>query len=132
MLIFAGCVPTSTTETSPIAPARTPEEKPSNEPTTKPAPESKSETTSVKAPETSGETSSVSGSATDESKGPLLSDALTRNCNPARASGDFGSLGLTEGEIAVDFTLKDVHGKPTSLAGLLSEKPVVMVFGSFT
>ena len=34
--------------------------------------------------------------------------------------------------MAVDFTLKDIHGNTVSLAGLLSEKPVVMVFGSFT
>ena len=59
--------------------------------------------------------------------GPVLSDALTRNCQRGQDSS-----GLEVGEAAVDFTLKDVQGRETSLSGLLAEKPVVMVFGSFT
>jgi hypothetical protein len=34
--------------------------------------------------------------------------------------------------MAVDFTLKDTYGSEYSLSALLAEKPVVMVFGSFT
>jgi len=47
-------------------------------------------------------------------------------------SGDFENVGLVVGETAVDFTLQDIHGNIFSLSRLLSEKPVVMVFGSFT
>jgi len=64
--------------------------------------------------------------------GLLSSDALTKNCVRSFPPGDFGSLGPAVGESATDFTLQDVDGNPFSLAGLLSEKPVVMVFGSFT
>jgi len=64
--------------------------------------------------------------------GLVLSDDLKRGCERRRPSGGFENVGLAVGETAVDFTLKDVQGNTVSLAGLLSEKPVVMVFGSFT
>ena len=68
-----------------------------------------------------------------ETKRPELSDALIRGCErTSRPSGGFENVGLAVGETAVDFTLQDVHGNTVSLAGLLTEKPVVMVFGSFT
>jgi len=67
-----------------------------------------------------------------ESKGVLLPDELIRDCQHKGTSGDFRSSGLVEGETAIDFTLQDIHGRTVSLSGLLSEKPVLMVFGSFT
>jgi len=63
---------------------------------------------------------------------PSLSDALKRGCQRTASPGDFGAVGPAVGETAVDFTLKDIHGNTANLAGLLREKPVVMVFGSFT
>ena len=68
----------------------------------------------------------------EQPQGLVLSNTLTRGCQRTVPSGDFDSVGLAIGETAVDFTLKDVDGNIVSLAGLLSEKPVVMVFGSFT
>ena len=64
-------------------------------------------------------------------EGLLSSDTLTKNCDRP-PPGDFGARGLAVGESAIDFTLRDVDGNTFSLAGLLSEKPVVMIFGSFT
>jgi peroxiredoxin len=40
--------------------------------------------------------------------------------------------GPLPGELAIDFTLKDIHGSEYTLSKLLGEKPVVMIFGSFT
>jgi cytochrome oxidase Cu insertion factor (SCO1/SenC/PrrC family) len=57
----------------------------------------------------------------------LSSDALTRDCQRGQGSSDLGV-----GEVAVNFTLKDTYGSEYSLSALLAEKPVVMVFGSFT
>ncbi len=68
----------------------------------------------------------------DNVSGPVLSNDLIRDIERTIRSGDFDNVGLTIGETAVDFTLKDVDGNTVSLRGLLSEKPVVMVFGSFT
>jgi hypothetical protein len=62
----------------------------------------------------------------------ILSNALIRDCKRSGPSGGFENAGLAVGETAVDFTLKDVDGNTVSLAGLLGEKPVVMIFGSFT
>ncbi|MFC1908800.1 hypothetical protein ACFLXD_02905 [Chloroflexota bacterium] len=92
------------------------------------APEATPESTSLP----SSESGSASESFIPEQKPLVLSDALTRNCTRTRTSGGFNSIGLAEGEIAVDFTLKDIQGNTVSLAGLLSTKPVVMIFGSFT
>jgi hypothetical protein len=39
---------------------------------------------------------------------------------------------LREGELAVEFTLKDLTGTERTLSSLLGEKPVLMVFGSYT
>lgn len=62
----------------------------------------------------------------------ILSDALLRNCERSEALRDFNNSGLVVGETAVDFTLQDTQGNIISLSGLLIEKPVMMVFGSFT
>jgi len=66
------------------------------------------------------------------SGGLTLSNALRRNCQRDGPSRGFDSVGLDAGATAVDFTLKDVDGTEFSLSRLLAEKPVVMVFGSFT
>lgn len=42
------------------------------------------------------------------------------------------TIGLKEGGKAVNFTLKDITGNEYVLSRLLAEKPVVMLFGSFT
>ncbi len=63
--------------------------------------------------------------------GPDLSDALSGNCQ-GKANEDLRGAGLPVGDLAVDFTLNDINGNPVNLAGLLGEKPVVMIFGSFT
>jgi len=66
-----------------------------------------------------------------ETEEPMLSTTLKRNCPPT-VRGNFDSVGLAIGEMAVNFTLKDIHGNEFVLSRLLAEKPVVMVFGSFT
>jgi hypothetical protein len=57
---------------------------------------------------------------------PQLPTVLERNCQ----RGDAGAP--LEGELATDFTLKDTQGNEFTLSAMLAEKPVVMVFGSFT
>ncbi len=71
----------------------------------------------------------VPAAATDA---PLLAGELTANCQPDEKSNDGIGPGIGVGETAVDFTLDDISGLPVSLSGLLAEKPVVMIFGSFT
>lgn len=69
-----------------------------------------------------------------KSEGLVLSGALSRDCQSGESPvrGDFGNAGLKIGQTAVDFTLKDTHGTEFRLSQLLAEKPVMMVFGSFT
>jgi hypothetical protein len=64
---------------------------------------------------------------------PSLSSTLTRNCpvGPTRAQA-FEDAGLGPGQKAVNFTLLDTQGVEYRLSRLLAEKPVVMIFGSFT
>jgi hypothetical protein len=59
---------------------------------------------------------------------PVLSNDLKRGC---QRGGD-GTRGLAVGALAVDFTLDDTAGQSHTLSAMLAEKPVVMVFGSFT
>lgn len=63
--------------------------------------------------------------------GPILSDALAGNCLD-NVDGGLREAGLPVGDLAPGFTLNDIAGNPVSLAGLLGEKPMVMIFGSFT
>ena len=63
---------------------------------------------------------------------PVLLDTLKRNCQINRGSGNFDQTGLAVGETAVNFTLKDINGSEFRLSRLLAEKPVLMIFGSFT
>jgi cytochrome oxidase Cu insertion factor (SCO1/SenC/PrrC family) len=63
----------------------------------------------------------------------VLPTILRNNCDPNQVSGGgFNDAGVKVGEKAVNFTLKDVNGNETRLSQLLAEKPVIMVFGSFT
>ncbi len=75
---------------------------------------------------------SEESSQASENVGPVLSDELIREMQRTRRPGGFDNVGLAIGDTAVDFTLKDIEGNTVSLRSLLSEKPVVMVFGSFT
>ena len=74
----------------------------------------------------------------DVPDGPELSTALISGCFDWPAQ-EFtpdniadGRPTLTEGELAVDFTLEDVDGKPHTLSQLLATKPVLLVLGAFT
>jgi hypothetical protein len=62
------------------------------------------------------------------STAPVLGGDLNRGC---QRGGD-GTRGLAVGTLAVDFTLDDTMGQRHTLSEMLAEKPVVMVFGSFT
>lgn len=63
---------------------------------------------------------------------PVLAGELTANCQPDDKSVGGMGRGLKVGETAIDFTLEDLDGTAVSLSGLLAERPVVMIFGSFT
>lgn len=69
---------------------------------------------------------------TDDAIEPVLLDTLIRNCQITQMSENFGDTGLQVGEMAVNFTLKDIDGNEHRLSRFLAEKPVVMIFGSFT
>ena len=55
----------------------------------------------------------------------MLSGTLKRNCTEFSGSPSVGDK-------AIDFALKDIHGTEFKLSQFLAEKPVVMVFGSYT
>jgi cytochrome oxidase Cu insertion factor (SCO1/SenC/PrrC family) len=64
---------------------------------------------------------------------------LTSNCFnwPAQEFSvvnhvDDNETSVTEGDQAIDFTLKDTEGVEYRLSQLLRTKPVLIVFGSFT
>lgn len=59
---------------------------------------------------------------------PLLSTALVRGCK----GRDKNTKHPQEGDQAIEFALKDVEGNSYVLSELLREKPVVLIFGSFT
>ncbi len=59
---------------------------------------------------------------------PLLSTNLVRGCG----GRDGSKKHPQEGDQAIEFALKDVEGNPYVLSELLLEKPVVLIFGSFT
>ena len=63
---------------------------------------------------------------------PVLTGELTADCQPDVESRDGMGRGLKTGERAIDFTLEDVGGAEVRLSRLLVERPVVMIFGSFT
>jgi len=78
------------------------------------------------------ESSSVLTPSVLESRKPALSAALARGSDRATAYSGSESVGLEVGATAVEFVLKDIQGNEHSLSGLLAEKPVLMVLGSFT
>ena len=75
-------------------------------------------------------TSTSTATTNVEHKEPVLSDTLIRDCK----AGDFASenVGLPIGEKAINFRLKDLKGTEISLSQLLADKPVLLIFGSFT
>ena len=86
--------------------------------------------TSLGQPSTSESTLNLN--TNDDPVEPVLLDTLRRNCQITQGNGDFDKTGLTVGATAVNFTLKDINGNELRLSQLLAEKPVVMIFGSFT
>jgi len=70
----------------------------------------------------------------EQTEEPVLPSTLTRNCQPTQSSADsnFGNTGLSIEDKAINFTLQDIHGSESRLSQLLAEKPVLMLFGSFT
>lgn len=72
--------------------------------------------------------------ASVELEEPALTGTLKSVCQSAQSSvrGNFDIAGLGLGEKAVNFILRDTYGSETRLSQLLAEKPVMMVFGSFT
>ncbi len=110
--------------------ADTDQEKPDTATTIAPEPET--ETASRETAEKAKESVPMAEPDVAETGTLQLSDVLTTDCERADTSGSFRHIGLAEGGTAVDFTLKNTDGKAVSLSGLLNEKPVVMVFGSFT
>jgi hypothetical protein len=63
---------------------------------------------------------------------PVLLEGLSKNCQSTGDSENFNNAGLSIGQVAVNFTLKDTQGTEFRLSRLLAENPVVIVFGSFT
>ena len=59
---------------------------------------------------------------------PALKTELTRGCQKPNRNNP----GPKVGDTAIEFTLLDVNGVSYTLSELLHEKPVVMIFGSFT
>jgi hypothetical protein len=78
------------------------------------------------------------GAPVDGGGAPKLSAAVTTNCYNWPAQ-EFSSSNkapwanqIKTGALAVELTLKDVGGAPTTLSTLLASKPVWLQFGSFT
>ena len=78
------------------------------------------------------ETTTAETASSDGPAAPALAGELTADCQSAGKSVGGMGRGLKVGETAIDFTLEDIDGAAVSLSGLLAERPVVMVFGSFT
>jgi len=80
------------------------------------------------------DSSPTSSSADTWLEEPVLSTSLKRDCylvqTPVREN--FDNAGPGTGESAVNFTLRDIQGNEVRLSRLLIEKPVLMIFGSFT
>lgn len=63
--------------------------------------------------------------------GLLPAENLVRGLQlPVRLN--LADAGISEGLKAVDFTLSDISGSEVSLSELLSEKPAVLILGSYT
>ena len=73
-------------------------------------------------------TTQVMTPAVPQAFSPELANHLTAGCTKK----DPKMSSPKEGELAVEFSLRDVNGVEYTLSELLSEKPVYMIFGSFT
>jgi len=62
----------------------------------------------------------------------IFSPELTGNLKYGCTKKDPKTPSPKEGELAVNFSLRDVNGVEYTLSEMLSEKPVYMIFGSFT
>ncbi|MEE8419532.1 MAG: META domain-containing protein [Dehalococcoidales bacterium] len=85
----------------------------------------------VELPEAQTEETETVDTASNVVIGPTLSNILAGNCE-GRANEELEGAGLPGGSLAAGLTLNDIERNPVSLAGRLGEKPVVMIFGSFT
>jgi cytochrome oxidase Cu insertion factor (SCO1/SenC/PrrC family) len=75
--------------------------------------------------------STTTPSTSDAKTEPVLSGTLKSGCgNPGTYATD--KTGLAVGSQAINFTLKDTAGNEVRLSKLLAEKPVVLIFGSFS
>jgi hypothetical protein len=86
------------------------------------------------------------GGASPAERNPAAPAAAGPNLRTTLAPGCFGWPGtefspsnsasvrafLAAGEVAVEFTLRDVEGTAVSLSGLLASRPVLLVHGAFT
>ena len=52
--------------------------------------------------------------------------------NPSQLSNIRLENGIKEGDSAIDFSLKDVHGERHRLSDLLETKPVLLILGGYT
>ncbi len=87
---------------------------------------------SAPTPPSTPPTASVLAS-TEEPEEPVLPTTLKKDCHLTESSvRGFNKAGLKVGEKAVNFTLKDTSATKFRLSRLLVEKPVMLVFGSFT
>ena len=131
-LAFGACAPVAPPPSTPESEPGVPTTEPGISPPESGAPPSKPGVSPPEPEVPPSEPEVPSESVSQETKMPELSDALKRNCQRSGPSGGFDNAGLDVGEMAVDFTLKDTQGNTVRLAELLSQKPVMMVFGSFT
>jgi hypothetical protein len=73
-------------------------------------------------------------SDTDSDNDTLIDNCYNWPAEEFSPSNNVGGLstGVSEGQQAIDFTLKDVDGTEHTLSTLLETKPVLLVFGSYT
>jgi len=65
---------------------------------------------------------------------PALQTLPPVTCPATREAknSEFNQVGPDVGETAFDFSLESITGERITLSALLAEKPVVLIFGSFT
>ncbi len=65
---------------------------------------------------------------------PTLQGLPLATCPTVRTDRnyDFNGAGPGIGNTAIDFALKSTEGKIITLSKILAEKPVLLIFGSFT
>lgn len=56
-----------------------------------------------------------------------------KNCvKDTHGASPYTAGGLSVGDSAYDFTLKDIDGNPHKLSNLIAQKPVVLIWGMYT